>query len=69
MSSQEFFAMQAENAMLRAKVSGICKVYFILKPVLKFVKIFAFIKKGAKTAIDAAIVVLDEACAVSPNEN
>lgn len=54
--------LQAENSILKERVSGICKVYFVLRPILKFAKVFAFIKKGGKVAIDAAIAVLDEAC-------
>lgn len=63
----ELFALQAENAMLKAKVSGICKVYSVLRPVLKVVRIFSFLKKGGKAAIDAAIALLDGVCELGSN--
>lgn len=54
--------MLADGILMQEKVSGICKVYSVLRPVLKFLRVFAFIKSGGKAAIDAAIAVLDGVC-------
>lgn len=54
----------AENIALKAKVSTICKVYAVVRPVLKVVRVFAFIKRGGRAAIDGAIAVLDSVCEV-----
>lgn len=61
---QHLIFLELENKQLKIKLSGICKVYTILRPVLKFAKVFSFIKKGGKAAIDAAILLLDEICEV-----
>lgn len=64
MNSAEIIIMQAENAALKEKVSGICRVYAVLRPVLNVLKLFSFLKKGGKLAINTAISVLDEVCEV-----
>jgi hypothetical protein len=53
-----------ENVALKEKLWGICKWYSIFRPVLKFLRIFSFIKPGAKAAIDAGIIILDDVCEV-----
>lgn len=62
MTALEANNIVAENIALKAKVSGICKVYGILRPVLTALRFFSFVKKGGKAAIDGAIAVLDSVC-------
>lgn len=66
--------MMAENILLteqNIRMSGIleaiCKAYLIGRPVLMFLKIFAFVKKGGKLAIDAIVFALDQSCAANKN--
>lgn len=69
MTQAEIVLMQAENAALKEKVSVICKLYVVLKPLLKVLRVFAFIKKGGKALIDSAITILDGVCEVKEGES
>lgn len=56
--------LKEDNSLLKEKLSGICEVYKVLRPVLQVLKFFSFVKKGGKKAIEAAIAALDVACDV-----
>lgn len=56
--------LKEDNAILEEKVSGICQVYVVLRPVLQVLKFFSFVKKGGKKAIESAIAALDVVCEI-----
>lgn len=61
----ENIMLAEQNGILKGILQAICKAYVIGRPVLMFLKIFAFVKKGGNLAIDAIVFALDQSCATN----